>query len=128
MSQPDESVSPTATREERLGADLRDTQLLRELAAWHDNRQPTDRELSFIDLLARQAADLIELRQTHDALRASEEQYRQSEEHLRYLNEQLEERVRERTRELAEANTALQSEVVERRAAEERVKNLLRKW
>lgn len=31
---------------------------------WHDRRRPSDRELRFLDLLARQAADLIEQRQT----------------------------------------------------------------
>lgn len=31
---------------------------------WHDHRRPSDRELRFLDLLVRQAADLIEQRQT----------------------------------------------------------------
>lgn len=50
----------------------------------------------------------------------------QSKEQLRFLNEELEQRVRDRTRELAEANVSLQSEIADRRAAEERIKNLLR--
>lgn len=43
----------------------------------------------------------------------------EAEEALRRANEQLESRVRERTRELAEANLALEAEVSERRRAEE---------
>jgi PAS domain S-box-containing protein len=44
---------------------------------------------------------------------------------LRRANEELEERVRERTLELAEANVSLQVEVRDRRTAEQRVKMLL---
>jgi PAS domain S-box-containing protein len=44
---------------------------------------------------------------------------------LRRAHNELEERVRDRTLELAEANVSLQEEVRERRAAEERVKGLL---
>ncbi|HIK15665.1 MAG TPA: PAS domain S-box protein [Leptolyngbyaceae cyanobacterium M33_DOE_097] len=36
---------------------------------WCNSHQPSDRELQFLDLLARQAADLIEQRQAQDALR-----------------------------------------------------------
>ena len=79
---------------------------------WRSHHQPNEREMRFLDLLARQAADLIELRQTQEEWRG--------------LNEELEERVRERTRELAEANVSLQSEVTERRLGEQRIKNLLR--
>jgi PAS domain S-box-containing protein len=38
--------------------------------------RPTERELRFLDLLARQAADLIEQRQAEKALRQSEEEFR----------------------------------------------------
>ena len=55
-----------------------------------------------------------------------EEALRESEERLRRLNEELEERVRRRTLELAATNKYLQSEVQERRTAEEQVKRLLR--
>ncbi|MEH2084770.1 MAG: ATP-binding protein [Nostoc sp.] len=39
---------------------------------WRKHHRPSDRELRFLDLLARQAADLIEQRQAQVALRASE--------------------------------------------------------
>ncbi|MBW4450859.1 MAG: GAF domain-containing protein, partial [Spirirestis rafaelensis WJT71-NPBG6] len=43
---------------------------------WREHHRPSDRELRFLDLLARQAADLIEQRQAQTALRESEEKYR----------------------------------------------------
>jgi PAS domain S-box-containing protein len=43
---------------------------------WCKHYRPTERELRFLDLLARQAADLIEQRQAQVALRESEEKYR----------------------------------------------------
>ncbi|MFN6571044.1 ATP-binding protein [Dendronalium sp. ChiSLP03b] len=39
---------------------------------WREPHQPSDRELRFLDLLARQAADLIEQRQAQEALCESE--------------------------------------------------------
>ncbi|MDZ8092172.1 MAG: PAS domain S-box protein [Nostoc sp. DedQUE05] len=39
---------------------------------WREHRRPSDRELRFLDLLVRQAADLIEQRQGEAALRESE--------------------------------------------------------
>jgi PAS domain S-box-containing protein len=43
---------------------------------WRSHHQPNERELRALDLLARQAADLIEQQQTTAALRESEEQLR----------------------------------------------------
>jgi signal transduction histidine kinase/PAS domain-containing protein len=43
---------------------------------WRKHHRPSERELRFLDLLARQAADLIEQRQAEAALRESEEEYR----------------------------------------------------
>jgi signal transduction histidine kinase len=43
---------------------------------WDHPHSPTERELSLLDILARQAADLIERYQTMDALRQSEERLR----------------------------------------------------
>ena len=69
--------------------------------------------------IAEYVIDLTEQKRAEEALRESEMRLRESEEQLRRLNEQLEERVVERT-------AALQAEVHERRAAEDRIKNLLR--
>lgn len=84
----------------------------------HPHR-PTDQELRLVDLVAWTGANFVERHHAVEALRGSEEESRR-------LNEELEERVRERTRELAEANVSLQSEVTERRLGEQRIKNLLR--
>ncbi|PSB65380.1 histidine kinase, partial [Chroococcidiopsis cubana CCALA 043] len=43
---------------------------------WRKHHRPSDRELRFLDLLARQAADLIEQRQAEAALRESEAHFR----------------------------------------------------
>ncbi|HSL69464.1 MAG TPA: GAF domain-containing protein, partial [Longimicrobiales bacterium] len=40
---------------------------------WREHRRPSERELRFLDLLARQAADLIERRRADEALRESEQ-------------------------------------------------------
>lgn len=45
---------------------------------WREHRQLTERELRFLDLLGRQAADLIERTQSQEALRASEKQLREA--------------------------------------------------
>ncbi|MEK7952269.1 GAF domain-containing protein [Luteolibacter soli] len=43
---------------------------------WTKHHRPADRELRFLDLLARQAADLIERRSSEEALQTSERRYR----------------------------------------------------
>lgn len=43
---------------------------------WRKRHRPSDRELRYIDLLARQAADLIERKTAEDALNASKERLR----------------------------------------------------
>jgi signal transduction histidine kinase/CheY-like chemotaxis protein len=45
---------------------------------WREHRRLTERELRFLDLLGRQAADLIERIQSQEALRASEKQLREA--------------------------------------------------
>lgn len=60
---------------------------------WREPHQPEERDLRMLDVLARQAADLIERRRAEYALRASEQQ-------LQLLNESLEQKVREQTAEV----------------------------
>jgi PAS domain S-box-containing protein len=43
---------------------------------WREPHEPVERDLRLLDLLARQAADIIERTQAQQALRASEERYR----------------------------------------------------
>lgn len=76
------------------------------------HHRPTERELRFLDLLVPQAADLIDQHRIEHALRANK------------LD--LERRVGDRTFELSRVNETLIAEVQERRAAEERIKRLLR--
>jgi signal transduction histidine kinase len=62
------------------------------------NHRPSYRELYFIDLLARQAADMVESKKAEEAIRKSEEQ-------LKQFNVILEEQVRQRTGELKNFNS-----------------------
>ncbi|MEN0104963.1 MAG: ATP-binding protein [Pseudomonas sp.] len=67
---------------------------------WNEPHQPSERDLRLLDILARQAADLLE-RTT------AEESLRQAEAELRRLNETLEQRVAERTAKLMQAEEKL---------------------
>ena len=67
---------------------------------WSAPHQPSDRDLRLLDILARQAADLLERTIADEALREAEAQ-------LRALNETLEQRVAERTAMLMQAEEKL---------------------
>jgi PAS domain S-box-containing protein len=67
---------------------------------WRKPHQPSEHDLQLFDMLARQAADLIERSQTDESLRKSEER-------LRELAGKLNEEVRERTDELERRNTEM---------------------
>src|SRR5262249_25993590 len=82
-------------------------------------REATTGELELASLLTSTASIIISRHKESEVRICAEEALRKSEAQLRSLNEQLEERVRHRTREL-------RAEVQERRTAEERIKNLLR--
>jgi signal transduction histidine kinase len=60
---------------------------------WREPHQPAERDLRLLDVLARQVADLIERTRTEELLRRS--------------HEELAQRVAERTRDLAAANSSL---------------------
>lgn len=88
---------------------------------WSFPHQPSERDLRLLDILARQAADLLERVADEETLRArerelaslcaklliSEDQQRQTEARLVMLNETLEERVAARTNELMQAEGKL---------------------
>jgi signal transduction histidine kinase len=88
---------------------------------WSAPHQPSQRDLRLLDILARQAADLLERTAAEEALRAreqelartcgmlreTEEQQRQTAAKLRRLNETLEQRVAERTAKLMHAEEKL---------------------
>ncbi|WP_448650407.1 ATP-binding protein [Pseudomonas fluorescens] len=88
---------------------------------WNTPHQPSERDLRLLDILARQAADLLERTMAEEALRAreqeldrtvtqlrnAEQQQREAEAQLRALNETLEQRVAERTAMLMQAEEKL---------------------
>ncbi|MFJ4144085.1 ATP-binding protein [Pseudomonas sp. NPDC089734] len=67
---------------------------------WSEPHQPSSRDLRLLDILARQAADLLERT-------IAEEQQHQTEAKLRILNEKLEQHVAERTAKLMQAEEKL---------------------
>jgi PAS domain S-box-containing protein len=77
--------------------------------------RPTERQLTLLDLLARQAADFVERSQTEDLLSHNEER-------LRTANEELERRVQERTADLEKANAALVKTIEEQKSLEEQLR------
>lgn len=85
---------------------------------WREIHQPDERELRLLDLLARQAADLIERHQSEGALREREQQ-------LVELSLTLERRVAQRTAELQDQTARLQSLAAELASAEQRERKRL---
>lgn len=80
---------------------------------FREKREPTEFERQTVEILVGTAALAIERKQAEDA--------------LKQLNEQLEERVAERTVELMEMNTSLQAEISERRRVEQERAQILRR-
>ena len=76
---------------------------------------PSERQLTGIDLLARQAADFVERSRTEELLVRNEER-------LRTANEELERRVQERTADLEQANAALIKTIDEQKSLEEQLR------
>ncbi|GAA6617052.1 ATP-binding protein [Scytonema sp. NUACC26] len=69
---------------------------------WRKHHRPSDRELRFLDLLVRQAADLIEQRQAATALRESEARFRST-----FFNNMVAMGVWTTTGDITDANDAL---------------------
>lgn len=69
---------------------------------WYQVYEPTEENLQLIDVLARQASDLMERKAAEEIIKESENRYRQ-------LALSLEEKVNERTAELQEINEVLKS-------------------
>ncbi|HLX91352.1 MAG TPA: ATP-binding protein, partial [Puia sp.] len=76
---------------------------------WKNPKTFAEDDFRLFDLLARQAADLIERNESERKLKEGEEQLRNSNEQLELLMQQLEKIVTERTAELLKANRELES-------------------
>ncbi len=85
---------------------------------WKQPHTPDARELRLLDLLARQAADLIERHQSEVALRERKQQ-------LFEISQHLEQRVAQRTAELQAQTARLQSLAAELASAEQRERKRL---
>lgn len=85
---------------------------------WDEPHEVGERELRAMDILARQAADLIERTRSEEALRKSEKR-------LQEINQTLEERVEERTAELQEKTRRLRQLAAELTSAEQRERKRL---
>jgi PAS domain S-box-containing protein len=85
---------------------------------WRETHEPEGRELRLLDLLARQAADLIERHQSEIALREQKQE-------LLEISLHLEQRVAQRTEELQTQTARLQNLAVELASAEQRERKRL---
>jgi signal transduction histidine kinase len=84
---------------------------------WRKPHQPSEHDLQLLDMLARQAADLIDRSEAEAALRESEER-------LRELAGKLDAEVRERTEELERRNTEILDQAGQLRTLSNRLMQL----
>ncbi len=68
---------------------------------WEEPHEPSERQLRLLDVIARQAADLIERRRGEDQLALLNKRLERANRSLEALNHDLEHQVQERTQELA---------------------------
>jgi two-component sensor histidine kinase len=88
-------------------------------------RRPDRETLRALEIFADQAAAAIENARLYGQVQQDLVERRRAAEELQRLNEMLEDRVQDRTAELARANETLQVEVAERKRAEELIKTSL---
>ncbi len=86
-----------------------------------DGRRPDSEMVQALEVFASQAAAAIENARLYEQVQQDLVERMQAAEQLRRLNEQLEDRVKERTAELARTNQTLQAEIVERQRIEARI-------
>jgi two-component sensor histidine kinase len=87
-----------------------------------DGRRPDPEILQALEVFASQAAAAIENSRLYEQVQQDLIERKRAAEELRQLNEELEDRVKQRTMELAITNDALQAEIIERKRAEEHIK------
>lgn len=83
-----------------------------------DGQRPGIETLQVLEIFASQVATAIENARLYEQVEQDLVERRRAAEQLRRLNEQLEDRVKERTIELARANGTLQAEILERQRIE----------
>jgi two-component sensor histidine kinase len=86
-----------------------------------DGRRPDSEMVQALEVFASQTAAAIENARLYEQVQQDLVERMQAAEQLRRLNEQLEDRVKERTAELARTNQTLQAEIVERQRVEARI-------
>ena len=86
-----------------------------------DGRRPDLETLQSLEVFASQTATAIENARLYNQVQQDLVDRQRVTEELRQLNDQLENRVRERTAELAQANEVLQIQILERQRAEEQI-------